>query len=171
MRAGLLIAGDHTKAAALHAQCIRELKNGSIERAHQLAKQAASAAPDMTRYSDTLADWPTFVTAHHTPADIRLKAQAVTAEDAGDFEKAMSLLRQAVAANPANASAWNRLAILLVTRKGDVAGAMDAVQRAVELVPEDATYLSNFSKFAALAEQDGGLDKKARGLWNRIVGK
>ena len=171
LRAGLLIAGDHTKAAALHAQCIRELKNGSIERAHQLAKQAASAAPDMTRYSDTLADWPTFVTAHHTPADIRLKAQAVTAEDAGDFEKAMSLLRQAVAANPANASAWNRLAILLVTRKGDVAGAMDAVQRAVELVPEDATYLSNFSKFAALAEQDGGLDKKARGLWNRIVGK
>jgi Flp pilus assembly protein TadD len=171
LRAGLLIAGDHTKAAALHAQCIRELKNGSVERAHQLARQALNAAPDITLYRDTLAEWPQFVAAHRTPDDVRAKAQAVLAEEAGDFEKALTLLRQSVATNPKNASAWNRLAVLLATRKGDIAGAVDAAQKAVELVPDDATYLSNFTKFAALADKGGGLDQKKRGLWNRLLGK
>lgn len=171
LRAGLLIAGDHSKAAAYHAQCIRELKNGTVERAHQLARQALTAAPDITLYRDTLAEWPAFVAAHRTPDDVRAKAQAVLAEEAGDFDKALVLLQQAVASNPKNASAWNRLAVLLAMRKNDIAGAVDAAQKAVELVPDDATYLSNFTKFAALAEQRGGLDQKKRGLWNRLLGK
>ncbi len=171
LRAGLLIAGDHTKAAALHAQCIRELKNGTIERAHQLARQALNAAPDMTLYQDTLSEWPQFVAAHRTPDDVRARAQAVIAEEAGDFDKALTLLQQAVQTNPKNASAWNRLAVLLAMRKNDINGALEAAQKAVELVPDDATYLSNFTKFAALAEKRGGLDQKGRGLWNRLLGK
>ncbi|MDP2340493.1 MAG: hypothetical protein Q8O67_06030 [Deltaproteobacteria bacterium] len=172
LRAGLLIAGDHTKAAALHAACIRELKNGTVERAHQLARQALNAAPDMTLYRDTLAEWPAFVAGHRVADDIRFKAQAVTAEEAGDIDKAVALLRQSVAANPKNASSWNRLAVLLATKKADIDGAMEASQKAVELVPDDATFLSNFTKFAAIADKaSGGIDKKARGMWNRLLGK
>jgi hypothetical protein len=172
LRAGLLIAGDHGKAASLHAQCIKELKNGTVERAHQLARQALNAAPDMTLYRDTLAEWPAFVAAHRTPDDVRFKAQAITAEEGGDFDKAVALLRQSVAANPQNASSWNRLAVLLATKKADIDGAMEAAQKALEVAPNDATYLSNFTKFAAIADKAaGGIDKKARGMWNRLLGK
>jgi Flp pilus assembly protein TadD len=165
---GLVIDNARSRAAALFDQSVREVKNGSFEKARGLCEQAAAMAPQEERYQDALRDWPAFVEAHKTPPDQRALAQAVLAEEAGDLVRATTLLRQATQANPANATAWNRLGLVLARQK-DTRGAAAALGKAVELSPEDAGILSNFAKVAGAAEKAGGLEGGLRSLWKRIV--
>lgn len=164
----VLLDGRH-RAASLHAQCMREVKNNNLTTARDLAEQAAEAAPDVALHRETLAGWDAFVAAHVVPDDARNEAQAIRAAELGDPTRAIALLRAAVVHNPKNAVVWNRLAVLLATRERDFAGAVDAAAKALELVPDDATYMSNFAKFAAVAEKQGVADKSGRSLWQRLL--
>lgn len=165
----VLLDGRH-RAASLHAQVVRELKNGKVDVARGFAEQALEAAPDVALHKDTLAKWDEFVAAHVVADDARSEAQAIRAAELGDPTRAIALLRNAVAHNPRNAAVWNRLAVLLATRERDFVGAVDAAAKALELAPNDATYMSNFAKFAAVAEKHGIVDGKKRGLWKRLLG-
>jgi tetratricopeptide (TPR) repeat protein len=63
------------------------------------------------------------------PAALFVRA-AVIEERRGRWEEARGYMQQAVAADPANASAWSRLANLL-TRTGDLSGAQEAAEKAM----------------------------------------
>lgn len=165
----VLLDGRH-RAASLHAQCVRELKNGNINAARDLAEQAHDAAPDVALHKDTLLQWDEFAASHVVADDARAEAQAIRAAELGDPTRAIALLKKALEANPKNAAVWNRLAVLLATRERDFVGAVDAAAKALELAPNDATYMSNFAKFAAVAEKHGSVDKSKRGLWKRLLG-
>lgn len=174
-RTGLVVDdAGRSRAAALHAQVLRDLKNGAIARAYAVARMAHDAAPDVALYKEILDNWNAFVAEHRTADDARLHAQAVSAESSGDPARAVALLRQAVQANPQNAAAWNRLGLLLATRIKDVDGALNAMTRAIELSPNDPTFKNNFGKIAAMADRGGpepGDDKKGGGLLKRIFGR
>lgn len=163
----LVIDNAQVRAATLFDQSIREVKNGALDKARGLLEQAATLAPNEERYRATLAAWDDFVATHRTPEDMRALALAVRTEDAGDLVKATALLRQATQWNPQNATAWNRLGLILARQK-DTRGAVDALSKAVELAPHDAAILSNFTKVAGAAEK-GGVDVGLRNLWKRIV--
>jgi hypothetical protein len=170
-RTGLVVDdAGRSRAAALHAQVLRDLKNGAIARAYAVARMAHDAAPDVPLYREILDNWNAFVAEHRTADDARLHAQAVSAESSGDPVRAVALLRQAVQANPQNAAAWNRLGLLLATRIKDVDGALNAMTRAIELSPNDPTFKNNFGKIAAMADRGGPEpdDKKSGGLLKRI---
>jgi Flp pilus assembly protein TadD len=116
---------------------------------------AAAAAPDDPRYKETIANWATVVAEHQTPADARLYAQAIRKESLGDAAGAIVLLRQAVAENPDNAAAHNRLGVLLAASHGDLREAVAALERAVALAPDDASFRNNLGKVVASAERKG----------------
>ena len=65
---------------------------------------------------------------------------------AGDYEDAAALYRQAVAADPELAIAWNGLAMSL-DRAGDLDGALEAGKRLVELEPDEALGHTSLSIF------------------------
>ncbi|MDP2344172.1 MAG: hypothetical protein Q8O67_24655 [Deltaproteobacteria bacterium] len=165
-----LIVDDagRSRAAAMHAQCLRDLKNGAVARAYAVARMAHDAAPDDPRYRQILDDWNAFVSEHKTADDARLHAQAVSAETAGDVARAVILLKAAAAANPRNAGVWNRLGLLLATRMNDIDGALDAMTRAIELAPDDATFKNNFGKIAALSDRRGSPSTSKGGLFGRL---
>lgn len=169
VRSGLIVDdAGRSKAAALHAQCLRDLKNGAVARAYAVACMAHEAAPDVLAYKEVVDDWNNFVSVHRTPEDARLHAQAVSAETAGDAVRAVALLRQAVKANPGNAAVWNRLGLLLATRLKDVDGALNAMTRAIELAPSDPTFMNNFGKIAAMAERRGTDTSAKGGLFQKL---
>jgi Flp pilus assembly protein TadD len=164
----LIIDNAQSRGAAAFEQAIREIKNGAFEKAQGLVRQAAEAAPQEPAYRDALAQWSAFVEQHRTPEDQRAMAQAVLAEQTGDLGRATTLLRQATTLNPKNATAWNRLGLLLARQK-DMQAAATALGRAMELDPDDAGIRSNFTKVVAAAERGGGLDGGLRALWKRLA--
>ncbi len=158
----------HARALALHSQCLRDLKGGAVARAWGVAKMAHESAPDVALYREVLDDWNAFVSQHKVADDARLHAQAVSAETAGDVDRAVTLLKQATTANPRNAAAWNRLGLLLATRMNDLDGALNAMTRAIELSPDDPTFKNNFGKIAALSQRRGRPANAKSGLFGRL---
>ena len=66
-----------------------------------------------------------------------LYARAVAQEAAGEFDTALSLLQEAVRADPKNYRAYNKIAQLLGNRKNDQAGALAALEKAAALTETD----------------------------------
>lgn len=65
---------------------------------------------------------------------------------AGEYAEAAQLYRQAVAADPELAIAWNGLAMSL-DRAGDVDGAIEAGKKLIELEPDEALGHTSLSIF------------------------
>lgn len=171
-RTGLVVDdAGRSRAAALHGQCLRDLKNGAVARAYAVARMAHDAAPDVALYREIVEDWNNFVSHHKTADDARLHAQAVNAEAVGDAARAVTLLKQAAQANPNNAAVWNRLGLLLATRMKDIDGALDAMTKAIELAPSDPTFKNNFGKIAAMADRRGAPATSKGGLFHKLFGR
>lgn len=158
---------DPARAAALHAQALRDLQTGDLTRAWQLASLAAQLDPEHPRYRATIERWSEHVsraTAGRGDADeARLYGEAIAREDAGDVAGALALLRRAVTAHPEHAPSWNRLGVLLL-RERDVEAAIAAFERAVLLDADDATYRNNLGKVLALDEAGDAAERVTRRL-------
>ncbi len=152
---GLVIDSARSQAADLYEQCLRDIKNGELARAWQLACMALQASPNEPRYQALIDDWQQVVEENKTREDTRLYAQAVRAESLGDINRAVTLLKSAVAHNPDNAAAWNRLGLNLARNAADLQGAVAALEKATALVPDDAVFRSNLGKAVAAAERRG----------------
>ena len=69
----------------------------------------------------------------------------------GSFARAEELLQRAVALDPADASAWSDLGVILV-RRGQLPRGIEAIQRSLALDPQNAEAHRNL---AVALEQDG----------------
>ncbi len=158
-------ATAHTKAADLYERARRAVRNGAFDDARAFLAQAIELSPFTEVYQRASEHWDAFVAANEMPKDQRQIAMAVRAEHLGDLSGAIGHLQQATWTNPDNATAWNRLGLLLARTK-DTAGAIAALRRAAELAPHDVAIVSNLTKLAATAEHhdDKGLKALVKGL-------
>jgi len=88
------------------------------------------------------------------PAPLRvseLRDRAREATVLGSFARAEELLQRAVALDPADASAWSDLGVILV-RRGQLPRGIEAIQRSLALDPQNAEAHRNL---AVALEQDG----------------
>ncbi len=116
----------------------------SIERA-----PVTTTAPAPVTIETSTAATPTATT---TTTLAMLLARASRAEDGHDLEGAVAALREAITLEPLSAVAHNRLGVLLA-RVRDIAGAIEALDRALALRPDDPTIRSNHQKIASIAER------------------
>lgn len=86
--------------------------------------------------------------------DVRLLKLAMQKEEAGLYDDAVRLLRKAIEVNPGAAVLYNRLGVVLATRKKDYAAAADALFRACEIEPSNDTYMANLAKVAERSERE-----------------
>jgi tetratricopeptide (TPR) repeat protein len=138
---------------ALYEMALTDLRGGKKARAHMYAKMAREACPTEPRIAALLDNW--HQAEQHARAetdDQRLFAEAQRAEDAGDFLRAIELLRQAIGKNARAAELHNRLGVILAARMGDHTGASSALMRAVELEPHNMVYRSNLGKVFKMSE-------------------
>lgn len=163
-----MVGNATARAGGLYDDAVREVKNGNLDKARALIVEGRGVAGDDPRFDAALRDWPAFVAAHKTAEDARLLAQSVRAEGVGDIARALQLAQTAARVNPDNASAWNRVGLLLARQK-DLPGAAAALGKALELAPEDAAIASNFTKIAQLVETSGDLDRGLKSLWKKVT--
>lgn len=163
----LVVDNAQFRAAALYEQCLRDVKNGALDKARGLLEQAVSWMPDEPRYRAALEDWSAFVERNKTREDLHALALAIRAEQLGNLANATALLRHVTQLNPNNASAWNRLGLLLARQK-DTRGALEALTQALRAAPNDAAIRSNLLKVASAA-QKGGFDLGLGDLWKRLT--
>jgi Flp pilus assembly protein TadD len=86
------------------------------------------------------------------PQELVLFEQANEAEGRGDYQKAVTLLEQAVALNPKAAALHNKLGVVLSIRLKRHDEALAHLKRAIELEPGSIVYMNNFSKVTGLLE-------------------
>lgn len=168
---GGVSAADRVKARGVFGLAQKDIQEGRLARARMYAKLALSLDPGERKYQDLLENWDQAVAAaaassssdnRTTPPagadaegvsdDVRLFRQAEAAERAGDFRKAVSLLREAIQKNPNEGALHNRLGVVLATRLKDFTGGMSALFSAAELEPDNATFKHNLAKVLAAAE-------------------
>ena len=138
---------------ALYEMALTDLRGGKKARAHMYAKMAREACPTEPRITALLDNWHRAEQhAHEETDDQRLFSEAQRAEDAGDFLRAIGLLRQAIGKNAGAAELHNRLGVILATRLGDHTGASSSLMRAVELEPRNMVYRSNLGKVFKMSE-------------------
>lgn len=140
------------RAAEYYELALKDLREGRAARGFSYARMAADADPGEEKYQQLLRDWDK--RAAGKGADDDPVGAAQQAEAAGDFPRAIELLRMACEKFPGSAPVHNRLGVLLATRVRDFKGAYAAAMRAVELEPGNATYKSNLMKILARVESD-----------------
>lgn len=84
--------------------------------------------------------------------DVRLLKLAMEKEAVGLYDDAVRLLQKAIEVNPDAAVLYNRLGVVLATRKQDYAAAAEVLFKACELEPNNETYMSNLAKVAERSE-------------------
>lgn len=166
-------AVDRAKARSVYDLAIKDIEGGRLARARMYAKLAATLDPAEPKYQELRQNWDRVVAAasqspppssaaphapmkkadlDKLPEDVRLFKAAEQAEAAGDYRKAVSLLRDAILKNPDEGALRNRLGVILATRLKDFTGAMSELFAAVELDPENANFKHNLAKVLAAAE-------------------
>lgn len=103
--------------------------------------------------------------------DVRLLKLAMQKEEAGLYDDAVRLLQKAIEVNPEAAVLYNRLGVVLATRKRDYTAAAAALFKACELEPNNDTYMSNLAKVAERSEAERAEEAATRasfgGLFRR----
>jgi tetratricopeptide (TPR) repeat protein len=99
--------------------------------------------------------------------------QATEAENAGDADRAIALLEQAIGVSK-QAPFMNRLGVILAMKKREFARAQQLVEQAIELAPDNAAYEKNLQKILSMAAtsdlkkgEDKGDKKGLLGLLGR----
>jgi Flp pilus assembly protein TadD len=75
----------------------------------------------------------------------------------GDYERAVTLLRQAVDISPKAGALHNRLGVVLAIRLKRFDEALGHLRTAIELEPNSVVYMNNYSKVTGMLESH--LDK------------
>lgn len=164
-------AVDRAKARGVYDLAMKDIQAGKLSRARMYAKLASTLDPREPKYQDLLQSWDRVVagvqsagfagapTNTHTapdlsnlPDDVRLFKEAEQAEAAGDYRRAVTLLREAIKKSPDQGALHNRLGVVLATRLKDFTGAMSALFAAVELEPDNTNFKHNLAKVLAAAE-------------------
>ena len=161
------------RAANHYDMCMKDLAAGRVSRAWGYAKLAAEAEPNNPKYVELLADWHKRQGAHGEMASTpqELMAAAQEAENRGDVEKAVTLLKRICEVAPKSAAAHNKLAVLLATKLRQFKPAYDAAIKAVELEPGNMSYQSNMMKILAKVDDvDRPIQKsESGGLLGRFL--
>jgi tetratricopeptide (TPR) repeat protein len=86
----------------------------------------------------------------------------------GHYEEAEKLFRKAIADNPKDVTAYNRLADVLTDIKNDDTGAVEILQKALKTDPNDLEAYANLGILAASRERDYA---KAEGYYANLVAR
>ena len=148
-----------TKAAQLFNQAMIDHRNGKTSSARVNIKLALSFHPNNTRYIDALKQFDVAKnnqvqegkTSSKISTDaISLYKEASVADKVGDHDQAIYLLKQAIRITQ-QPKFYNRLGVILATRKGDYESAQIYIEKAIELAPDNKIYEKNLHKVIALA--------------------
>jgi predicted Zn-dependent protease len=170
---GRVSDGQRSKARDLFELAMRDREAGRSSSAKMNARLATIYDPENEQYRRALAEWEepggsssTMQAAPVSPSQasqvsavakrpdyVLLYEEAQTCEEQGDIDRALELLRQGIEQFPSAAAFHNRLGVLLAMKKRDFDAAADAIQRAIELEPENLHYKSNFGKIIQRARQ------------------
>jgi tetratricopeptide (TPR) repeat protein len=158
VRIGELSAGADATGRDTGAEGLQAYQRGDIEGALPLLQRAAAraGAPAWVHYAlgfsyigvnkpkDAIASWERVVESapEFTPVYFDL---ATTYAQLKDYNGALSVLRTAARRWPADPEVHNGMGVVL-TRRGDLDGAVDAFERAVKAAPRDPVSLLNLGR-------------------------
>ena len=159
---------NRRKARNLFESAVKEAEAGRLAPARMNAKLASIYDPDTPEYKRQLDAWerpatqakPAQPTAQQSqnnskPSDesqAEIKAlydEAQRYEDTGDVDEALDILEQGVSRYPQAAAFHNRIGVILALRKRDYEAAVQAIQRAIDIDPDNLHYKSNLGKIVA----------------------
>ncbi len=155
------------KARQLFDEAVRDHQAGRMSAARMNARLAALYDPDNALYAQTLAQWEGGAATGERATDgsaasLSQDAQselrslyddAQDAENRGDFDGALALLRRGIVRYPTAAAFHNRVGVLLAMKKRDFDGAVAAIERAIEIDPDNMHYRSNLGKVMRVREK------------------
>jgi tetratricopeptide (TPR) repeat protein len=154
---------NRRKARKLFEEAQKEAADGKMGAARMNAKLASIYDPDKDEYRMQLEAWERPATAmkpqqpatspsgqDESQAEIKaLYDEAQSFEDAGDIDEALDVLERGIERFPSAAAFHNRMGVILALRKRDYEGAVHAIQRAIDIDPENLHYKSNLGKIVA----------------------
>jgi hypothetical protein len=168
---------NRRKARQLFDEARKEAAAGRMGAARMNIKLASIYDPENDEYRDQLDEWerpdaapaparPPTATAQsrqvsrpsdESQAEIKaLYDEAQRFEDAGDIDAALDVLEQGVARFPNAAAFHNRMGVILALRKRDYDAAVQAIQRAIDIDPDNLHYKSNLGKIVAKTRRGAG---------------
>ncbi len=142
------------KAERIYEQALKDHAEGRLSSALMNAKLA-------TNFDSTVDAYREFFEALNKekaapkgprPQELVLFVQASEAEGKGDYNRAVTLLQQALAISPKAAALHNRLGVILSIRLKQHDEALKHLKLAIELEPGSIVYMNNFSKVTGLLE-------------------
>lgn len=159
---------NRRKARNLFDEAQKEAAAGRLGAARMNAKLASIYDPENETYRRQLEAWERPATsprprpattpsaeaasrvADESQAEIKaLYDEAQRHEDSGDVDGALDVLEQGVQRFPNAAAFHNRLGVILALRKRDYENAVQAIQRAIDIDPDNLHYKSNLGKIVA----------------------
>jgi len=149
------------KAEKIFEQAVKDHMEGRLSSARMNAKLAAMYDPSVDRYREFLAELEAAGAGKKDgakPREVQLFEDANAAEGRGDYQAAVSLLRQAIEIAPNAAPLRNKIGVVLSVRLKRHREAMDQLKIAIDLDPNNMVIMNNYSKVAANLESD--LDKR-----------
>jgi tetratricopeptide (TPR) repeat protein len=153
------------KAQKLFDQALQDKSEGNLVSARMNMKLALTFDPTNNLYQqafDDLSKNPDAVPGGTPQGRSRARElydQATEAENHGNVDKAIELLEKALAESK-QAPFYNRLGVILATKKGEYVRAQELIEKALELAPGNTLYEKNLSKVLSKA---AAADVSARG--------
>lgn len=159
------------KARLIFEQAQKDMHEGRPSSALMNAKLACIYDPTEAEFKIALDAWQNQSMSNVArPKELLLFEEAKDAELDGEYEHAVSLLRQALDINPRAAPIYNRLGVILATRLKQYAPASQALLQACELDPGNLAYKNNLGKILVMEEKEVDSKRKKKGLADRLLG-
>lgn len=159
------------KARLIFEQAQKDMVEGRPSSALMNAKLACIYDPNEAEFKIALEAWQNQSMSNVArPKELMLFEEAKDSELDGEYEHAVSLLRQALDINPRAAPIYNRLGVILATRLKQYAPASQALLQACELDPGNLAYKNNLGKILVMEEKEVDSKRSKRGLADRLLG-
>ena len=150
------------KAIKLLDEAKKEFAAGRLAAARMNAKLASIYDPENAEIRALQRQWeqpnkpappptaPVQRNSDEQQAEIKaLYDEAQRLEDDDDIDAALDVLEQGVERFPNEAAFHNRMGVILALKKRDYQGAVSAIQRAIEIAPDNLHYKNNLGKIVA----------------------
>ncbi len=169
--AGPAVSGaDAAEALRLYNTALKDVLDGKDSRAKQFIHMAKQKDPTNVDVQNVLNHWQEArgIAMRHLQVreDVQLVAEAKRAEQRGDFEESVRLLKKAVTFNPKASQIFNHMGVVLATRLKRYQEGLDSLFKAVELDSTNPVYKNNLGKIMSMAEKAGEAptEKKSGGF-------